>query len=216
MPVERALARACCGRSRPACWPPRQRRRSLRPSAWRPARPATAPSGNSPSPAIPSIAGQPRVFIENQLVIMREGLREVPAGVRKGHGQCQGGTLAVSIRPLHEPSTGLHAFETRSTTLQTCGQADVFDCPPKRRPSRSLGRALPRGDLGPVADRGTPSHTDPASCGHRVCSAFIGGSGRPEVQPSWRRSRYLPCVLSGTSVCRADSDPSGSETRSRP
>lgn len=34
--------------------------------------------GNSPSPAIPSIAGQPRLFIENQLVVIREGLREVP------------------------------------------------------------------------------------------------------------------------------------------
>jgi len=91
-----------------------------------------------------------------------------------------------------------------------------IDCPPKRRPSRSLGRALPRWDLGSVADRGTLSDTDPASCGHRVCSAFIGGSGRPEVQPSWRRSRYLPCVLPGTSVCRADFDLFGSETRSRP
>ena len=45
-------------------------------------------NGNSPSPAIPSIAGQPRIFIENQLVIMREGLREVPvmAPVLKGLG----------------------------------------------------------------------------------------------------------------------------------
>jgi len=43
-------------------------------------------NGNSPSPAIPSIAGQPRIFIENQLVIMREGLRDVPvmAPVLKG------------------------------------------------------------------------------------------------------------------------------------
>lgn len=30
-------------------------------------------------PAIPSIAGQPRVFLENQLVLIREGLRDVPA-----------------------------------------------------------------------------------------------------------------------------------------
>ncbi len=36
------------------------------------------PSGNSPTPAIPSIAGQPRIFIENQLVLIREGLRDVP------------------------------------------------------------------------------------------------------------------------------------------
>jgi cytochrome c553 len=37
------------------------------------------PGGNSPTPSIPSIAGQPRVFIENQLVLIREGLREVPS-----------------------------------------------------------------------------------------------------------------------------------------
>jgi cytochrome c553 len=30
-------------------------------------------------PAIPSIAGQPQLFLENQLVLIREGLREVPA-----------------------------------------------------------------------------------------------------------------------------------------
>jgi len=37
------------------------------------------PQGNSPAAAIPSIAGQPKVFIENQLVLIREGLREVPS-----------------------------------------------------------------------------------------------------------------------------------------
>lgn len=37
------------------------------------------PGGNSQLPLTPSIAGQPRVFIENQLVVIREGLREVPA-----------------------------------------------------------------------------------------------------------------------------------------
>jgi cytochrome c553 len=36
------------------------------------------PGGNSVSPQIPSIAGQPKVFIENQLVLMREGLRPAP------------------------------------------------------------------------------------------------------------------------------------------
>ena len=37
------------------------------------------PGGNSAVPAIPSIAGQPKLFIENQLVLIREGLRDVPA-----------------------------------------------------------------------------------------------------------------------------------------
>ena len=35
--------------------------------------------GVSMIPSIPSLAGQPKVFIENQLVMIREGLREVPA-----------------------------------------------------------------------------------------------------------------------------------------
>ena len=34
--------------------------------------------GNSATPGIPSIAGQPKVFIENQLILFREGLRRSP------------------------------------------------------------------------------------------------------------------------------------------
>ena len=34
--------------------------------------------GNSPTASLPSIAAQPRTFIENQLVLIREGLRDVP------------------------------------------------------------------------------------------------------------------------------------------
>lgn len=37
------------------------------------------PGGNSVIPGTPSIAGQPRIFLENQLVLIREGLRQVPA-----------------------------------------------------------------------------------------------------------------------------------------
>jgi cytochrome c553 len=37
------------------------------------------PQGRTQNPEIPSLAGQPRIFIENQLVLIREGLREVPA-----------------------------------------------------------------------------------------------------------------------------------------
>ena len=34
--------------------------------------------GNAPVAAFPSLAGQPALFIENQLVLIREGLRDVP------------------------------------------------------------------------------------------------------------------------------------------
>lgn len=37
------------------------------------------PQGNSQVPEMPSLAGQPAVFVENQLVLIREGMREVPA-----------------------------------------------------------------------------------------------------------------------------------------
>ena len=37
------------------------------------------PGGQSALPGPPSLAGQPKLFIENQLVIIREGLRDVPA-----------------------------------------------------------------------------------------------------------------------------------------
>ena len=37
------------------------------------------PGGNAPSAEMPSLAGQPKLFIENQLVLIREGLRDVPA-----------------------------------------------------------------------------------------------------------------------------------------
>jgi len=40
------------------------------------------PQGNSQIPTIPSLAGQPKVFLENQLVLIREGMREIP--VMKG------------------------------------------------------------------------------------------------------------------------------------
>jgi len=36
------------------------------------------PGGNSQIPGTPSIAGQPRLFVENQLVLFREGIRKSP------------------------------------------------------------------------------------------------------------------------------------------
>jgi cytochrome c553 len=36
------------------------------------------PGGNSATPMTPSIAGQPKLFMENQLVLFREGLRKSP------------------------------------------------------------------------------------------------------------------------------------------
>jgi cytochrome c553 len=35
-------------------------------------------NGNSPLKDVPSLAGQPKVFLENQLVLIREGMRDIP------------------------------------------------------------------------------------------------------------------------------------------
>ncbi|MFN4003571.1 MAG: c-type cytochrome [Hylemonella sp.] len=44
------------------------------------------PQGNSTHPMVPSLAGQPRTFLENQLVLIRDGLRDIPQmkGVLQG------------------------------------------------------------------------------------------------------------------------------------
>ena len=36
------------------------------------------PDGNAPIAQFPSLAGQPSVFLENQMVLIREGLRDIP------------------------------------------------------------------------------------------------------------------------------------------
>jgi len=36
------------------------------------------PRGQSNNPTIPSLASQPRIFLENQLVLIRDGLRDIP------------------------------------------------------------------------------------------------------------------------------------------
>jgi cytochrome c553 len=65
--------------------------------------------GNSPTPGVPSIAGQPRVFLENMLVLMREGLRgsAVMQGMVRGVSDQEIVALArhFSALPAH-PAAG--------------------------------------------------------------------------------------------------------------
>lgn len=54
------------------------------------------PQGRSQQPAWPSLAGQPRLFTETQLVLIREGLRDVPemAALMQGMSDAEIGALA--------------------------------------------------------------------------------------------------------------------------
>lgn len=52
--------------------------------------------GNSQQPLVPSLAGQPRLFIENQLVLVREGLREIPQMKGLLDGQADADLVALA------------------------------------------------------------------------------------------------------------------------
>ena len=67
--------------------------------------------GNSQMPGIPSIAGQPRVFLETQLILFREGVRAAPQkdAVIRGLSDRDIASIAAffAARPLHtEPGRG--------------------------------------------------------------------------------------------------------------
>lgn len=66
--------------------------------------------GISVSPQIPSLAAQPKIFVENQLVLIREGLREVPQmkGMLDGVPDTELSALASHFQalPAPGPATG--------------------------------------------------------------------------------------------------------------
>jgi cytochrome c553 len=66
-------------------------------------------NGNSAIPSIPSLAGQPKIFLENHLVLIREGMRDIPAmkGQLDGMSDKELAALAVhfSAQTPAEPRT---------------------------------------------------------------------------------------------------------------
>lgn len=65
--------------------------------------------GNSMMPNTPSLAGQPKVFVENQLVLIREGMRDIPAmkGLLDNVPDAELSALAqhYAALPVAKPST---------------------------------------------------------------------------------------------------------------
>lgn len=64
-------------------------------------------SGNSQIKGIPSLAAQPKIFLENSLILMREGMREVPAmkGMLDGMTDAEVTEIAkfYAVQPLAKP-----------------------------------------------------------------------------------------------------------------
>lgn len=65
------------------------------------------PQGNSTLPQFPSLAAQPKVFLENQLVLIRDGLRNIPPmkGLLDGVPDAELTELAryFSVQPITPP-----------------------------------------------------------------------------------------------------------------
>ncbi len=64
--------------------------------------------GQPPLAGLPSIAAQPKVFIENQLVLIREGLRDIPAmtALMRGVSDAEIVALAQHFAALPPPPPG--------------------------------------------------------------------------------------------------------------
>lgn len=81
------------------------------------------PDGNSPTPAIPSIAGQPKLFLENQLVLFREELRRSPAmlPIVKGMNDAEIAQLASHYSAL--PARSMEAAQADNSLEEQGMQA---------------------------------------------------------------------------------------------
>ena len=100
--------------------------------------------GQSVLTDIPSLAGQPRVFLENQLVVIREGLRDIPAmkGLLDGVSDADLAAMAshfaaAPLKPAPRP---------KDAALYARGQAvaDANRCASCHLPSYAGREQMPR------------------------------------------------------------------------
>lgn len=91
--------------------------------------------GNSTSPRVPSLAGQPKLFIENQLVLIREGLRDIPEMQAVMAGMKDEDIIALAThfaaQALVPPSVAVQADKARlgaqTSTRMLCGTCHLPD-----------------------------------------------------------------------------------------
>jgi cytochrome c553 len=85
------------------------------------------PGGNPALAGMPALAGQPRLFLENQLVLIREGLREVP-------------TMQDVVKGLSDEEIG--ALARHFAAQELAPRAGRVREAPYRRGARLSGQAL--------------------------------------------------------------------------
>ena len=77
--------------------------------------------GNSKIVGTPSLAGQPKTFLENQMVMIREGMRNIPVM----NGQLDGFSDAeiIAVAKFYNTSPAISQAGTKNNTLFEKGQA---------------------------------------------------------------------------------------------
>jgi cytochrome c553 len=106
------------------------------------------PQGRSQQPAMPSLAGQPRLFTETQLVLIREGLREVPEMATLMHGMSDAeiGVLAGYFGAQPAPPPAARGDEQRwqagrqAAQLMHCGSCHLADFAGQQQVPRLAGQ----------------------------------------------------------------------------
>ena len=76
--------------------------------------------GNSRIAGTPSLAGQPKTFLENQMVMIREGMREIPA--MKGQLDGLSDAAIVAIAKFYASSPAISQASSRNSALFEKGQ----------------------------------------------------------------------------------------------
>ena len=78
------------------------------------------PDGNSKIAGTPSLAGQPKTFLENQLVMIREGMRDLPA--MKGQLDGVNDATIIAIAKFYADSPAVSQAGSRNPALFEKGQ----------------------------------------------------------------------------------------------
>lgn len=109
------------------------------------------PQGNSQTALIPSLAGQPKLFIENQLVLIREGLRDIPQmkGLMDGVKDTEIVALAnyfsaqtpAKVTARHDPATYQRGQQLSQKML--CGTCHLPDYSGRQQIPRLAGQDEP-------------------------------------------------------------------------
>ncbi len=104
--------------------------------------------GSSPIAQTPSIAGQPKLFIENQLVLIREGLRDVPEMANVMAGMTDAAIIALAnhyaAQPLAPKAGPMNAEKARLgaeiSRRMLCGTCHLPDYRGQKQVPRLAGQ----------------------------------------------------------------------------